>query len=452
MPKTKQKPKRSKHNSQTRYYAGYRAGYNEGLQAGNTRCRTLFEGTSIVIPTFNKVDLLRQCIDSIRQYTDVPYEIIVVDNASTDGTKEYLKSLGRRIRYQIEEYNRGFAGAINKGLMMAHGKTILLLNNDIIVTKNWLSNMLTCLHSDSNIGMVGPSTNFVGGEQQISVTYKTMEEMHAFARQYNVSNPRKWEHTDRLVGFCLLFRRSLLEQTGYLDEGYEVGNFEDDDWVIRVRLQNKVLVIARDTFIHHFGSQSMRELGTQFYEVNQRNQNFYHEKWGRPYELVHQVMQLASHPSLHAVVRTMRSFYPTQMMVKGIGPQLYWVEHGVKHPCHPESGHACPYTRLSQLELRQWPTGGEVSFQHVIAEWNRVAIHPSNIEVVHHNTGVIVEDVHGRLYQLNQMHRHLLLNDYVASQWHLHHRPRQVWTDEQLHPYLEGLPIIAPPQLRNLEL
>ncbi|OPA80162.1 hypothetical protein BVG16_05295 [Paenibacillus selenitireducens] len=449
MPSTK--TKHAKH-TQTRYHAGYEVGYREGLQAGNARYKTLFEGTSIVIPTFNKVDLLRQCLESIRQYTDVPYEIIVVDNASTDGTREYLKSLGRGIRYQIEDFNRGFAGAVNKGLMMAHGKTIVLLNNDIIVTKNWLSNMLACLHSDSNIGLVGPNTNYVGGEQLISVSYKTIEEMHAFAHQYNVSDSGKWQRIDRLVGFCLLFHRSLLEQTGYLDEGYEVGNFEDDDWVIRVRIQNKALVIAGDTFIHHFGSQSMRELGTQFFTVNNRNQDFFHQKWGNPYELVYQAQQLAPRPSLHAEACSIQAFYPTHMIVKGIGPQLYWVEQGMRHPFHAETGHAYPYTQISQLELRQWRKGEEVSFEDVIAKWNRSAMHPSSPEAMQHNTGVIVEDVHGVLYQLNHTYRRRLINAYAASQWHLQSRPRSTWSDEQLNLYIEGFPIIAPPQLRNMEL
>ena len=140
------------------YPVGLEAGYKEGLRSGYEGFSNLFEGTSIIIPSYNQVGYLKQCIESIRENTDLSYEIIVVDNASTDGTADYLRGLGSQVRSRVLETNRGFAGAINVGMMMAKGKTLLLLNNDTLVTKFWLGNMLSCLNSDPMIGMVGPVT------------------------------------------------------------------------------------------------------------------------------------------------------------------------------------------------------------------------------------------------------------------------------------------------------
>ncbi len=93
--------------------------------------------TSIVIVTYNEIGFTRQCLDSIRLLTDEPYEIIVVDNGSTDGTVEYLRAMGD-VRLIENDSNRGFPAAANQGMAVAAGKQVLLLNNDVVVTTGWL--------------------------------------------------------------------------------------------------------------------------------------------------------------------------------------------------------------------------------------------------------------------------------------------------------------------------
>ena len=97
--------------------------------------------TSIVIVTHNQIDYTRQCLDSIARLTDEPYELIVVDNASTDGTVDYLRAKPG-VRLIVNHTNRGFPAAVNQGIAAASGKQILLLNNDVIVTTGWLFRLL----------------------------------------------------------------------------------------------------------------------------------------------------------------------------------------------------------------------------------------------------------------------------------------------------------------------
>ncbi|WP_314590925.1 glycosyltransferase family 2 protein [Paenibacillus terrigena] len=447
MLRTKSRKKRSPNM----YPLGYKNGYLEGRHTGQVEFNHHLEMTSIIIPTYNKVDLLRQCIESIMRYTDAPYEIIVIDNGSTDGTREYLHSLGRAIRRHIDSQNRGFAGAVNIGLMMAKGTSIVILNNDILVTTNWLSNLLRCLHSSEQIAIVGPVTNYISGDQCIEVPYHHVEDMQTFAKHYNRLDPQKWQKTHRLVGFCYLFRRSLLEQTGYFDEGYEVGNFEDDDFVIRVRLQKKDLMIARDTFIHHYGSQSMRALGEQFQVVNRRNEQFFIQKWGNPYELIDYLNQTISE-SRRTVPSTMKDFYPTHMVVKGLSPTLYWIENGMRHPLLAADHHSLAFTSLSQVDIRSYPPGDAIELGEVLSRWHRTAVSLQVENAQVQNTGVIVKDGAGTLYQLNEMERRRVLNANTAMRWHLQERAHTVWTQEELGQYPEGLPIIAPPLFRNPEL
>jgi len=427
------------------YQDGHKTGYEEGMRAGFDGFSTLFEGTSIIIPSYNQVDYLKQCIESISEHTHLPYEIIVVDNASTDGTADFLRKAGSSIRHRILEANRGFAGAVNIGMMMAKGKTMLLLNNDTVVTENWLDNMLDCLNSDPKIGMVGPVTNYISGDQRIEVPYKDVRDMPGFARHFNAKDSGKWQRTDRLTGFCLLFRRELWERTGYLDEGYTIGNYEDDDYNIRVRLQGYSLVIARDTFIHHYGSVSMKELGERFIEVNDHNLQFYMEKWGNPQDLVHLVKKrMHQHqeqtaemlPQLQPGGET--AFFPQHVAVRGVGETLYWIEKGQRRPV--DGFPAIPVIRLSQVDLRRWPVGEGISAEEAAARWHACPLPHEPLP-----NGVIVKASDGGTYVMDEGRRRNVITPAALEAWALHVKPHQlVLSAEELDLLAEGLPVIAP--------
>ena len=132
----------------------------------------------------------------------------------------------------------------------------MLLNNDVVVTRNWLENMLGALHSDESVGAVGCLTNRCSYKQTVPVEYESIEEMHSFAETFNILNPSKWEQRLKLVGFCFLTKREVVENIGMLEELFSPGNYEDDDYSLRIRLAGYKLLLCRDTFIHHYGSVS----------------------------------------------------------------------------------------------------------------------------------------------------------------------------------------------------
>lgn len=236
--------------------------------------------TSIVMLTYNKLAHTQTCIDSIREYTaSGTYELIVVDNHSTDGTVEWLKEQPD-IRSILNSNNEGFPKGCNQGIEIAAGDSILLLNNDTIVTANWLSNLTTCLYSSASVGAVGAVTNNCSYSQSVPVNYKCTAEMHQFAREYNVSDPAKWEERLKLVGFCLLIKRQVIDEVGLLDELFTPGNYEDDDYSLRIRLAGYRLILCRDTFIHHFGSISFKSNNDLFARLLRDNAKKFEAKWG----------------------------------------------------------------------------------------------------------------------------------------------------------------------------
>jgi GT2 family glycosyltransferase/ubiquinone/menaquinone biosynthesis C-methylase UbiE len=236
--------------------------------------------TSIIILTYNKLQYTKECIDSIRKYTaQGTYEIIVVDNASNDGTVEWLKQQKDIISIYNNE-NLGFPKGCNQGIDVATGEYILLLNNDVIVTKHWLSNMRKALDSSEKIGAVSVVSNYCSYYQSIPVTYNTLEEMQSFAEGFNVSDSTKWEDRIKLIGFCMLIKKKVVQEIGYLDECFTPGNFEDDDYSFRIILAGYKLVLCKDTFIHHYGSTSFKDRASEYNQLLNTNKTKFKDKWG----------------------------------------------------------------------------------------------------------------------------------------------------------------------------
>ena len=234
--------------------------------------------TSIIIPSYNGLELLRECVEAIRSYTHEDYEIIVVDNGSEDGTPQYC--LREKIRLISLPKNKGFPAACNLGLKIATGDALLLLNNDIVVTHNWLSNMLNCLYSSERIGIVGPYTNYASGRQQRDSGYTDLSQFHEIAATANMQNPELRMPLNRLVGFCFLFKREVMNKIGLLDEQFTPGHYEDDDYCYRARLAGFELMLAGDVVVHHHGSRSFNKVDKeQLAKLVHKNHKRFLEKW-----------------------------------------------------------------------------------------------------------------------------------------------------------------------------
>lgn len=255
---------------------------------GQKKSKGMIPNTSIIILTYNNLEYTKLCIDSIRKYTEKDtYEIIVVDNHSTDGTVEWLKEQ-KDLRLILNDENYGFPKGCNQGIQIAKGDNdILLLNNDVVVTPNWLTNLKKCLYSNNDIGAVGAITNFCSNYQAIPVTYSNLDEMIHFAEKNNISNKLLWEERLRLVGFCMLIKNKVVKKVGLLDERFSPGNFEDDDYSLRIRKAGYRLMLCKDCFVHHFGSVSFGKISKKYSELLTKNREKFAKKWGfDPYHII----------------------------------------------------------------------------------------------------------------------------------------------------------------------
>ena len=247
--------------------------------------RDSYPRVSIVVITRDNLVFSKLCLESVLANTDYPdYELIVVDNGSGKELLSYLDQLADRfpfIRVVRNETNRGFAAANNQGLALATGDRFVLLNNDTIVPHGWLTRLVRHL-DDPQVGAVGPVTNRVGNEAQIETSYRTYAEFERFAREYTHAHAGERFEIPMLVMFCLAIRRETHERVGPLDEQFQIGMFEDDDYAVRLRSRGYRLVCAEDVFVHHFGGVSLGSLLTsgQFQELLKANRERFRRKWG----------------------------------------------------------------------------------------------------------------------------------------------------------------------------
>ncbi|MBE0447944.1 MAG: glycosyltransferase [Actinobacteria bacterium] len=216
--------------------------------------------TSIIILGNDQLEYTKFCIESIHRYTTPLFELILVDNGSTDGTAEYFDSIvGARVIKN--KTNQGFAKGYNRGIKAAKGDYILLIGNDTIVTGYWLENLIACLESEPSIGIVGPRSNYASGRQFIETSYTTVEDLHRFAGKFNRQGPEEWFEVDTITGLCMLIKREIIDKIGVFDERFSVGSFEGNDFCARAKAAGYRLVCAGNTFIHHLGSRTL--IGSQ---------------------------------------------------------------------------------------------------------------------------------------------------------------------------------------------
>lgn len=434
-----------------RYNLGLKDGYKQGLEAGFESYDTYFEGTSIIIPSCNEVGLVKACIKGIMNHTDLPYEVIVIDNSSTDGIQHYLKQLDGQVRYRILEQNVGYTGAANIGFMMAKGTTILLLSSLVRPTENWLDNMLICLNSDTSIGMVGPVSNSLNGDQRLELHDKDMKDMHGFARRNNVSDAHKWKRTRLLSSSCLLFRRELLAQVGYMDEGFKEAAFREEDYCLRVRLQGYSLVYAGDAFVHQARKGNVAAASDEAESTGSESMSYFTDKWSNASAALNTIAnkqhtrQLDPRKAKGDNERQLGEavFYPQAIAVKGIGETAYWIENHVRRPI--VGLWKGPIIQLSQIDIWRWTVDKEITAEE--ASNKQECIQKDAISSLRHSFACLKAG--GRFYYLEYGKRRPIVSSLAADAWHLNKRPLVELTESELLAIPIGLPIIAPIQLRQ---
>ncbi|MFN7922159.1 MAG: glycosyltransferase [Bryobacteraceae bacterium] len=239
---------------------------------------------SVLVVTHDSAKFLPGFIDAFRRNTTYPnWELIFVDNNSGDSTPALLDRLcagDPRMHVHKVDKNLGFAAGNNLAAWKSRGEYLVLLNADTLVSRGWLGRLMEPLRRDSGVGVTAPVTNFSGNETKIDFRYSGVDEMEDFAGE--LARKRQGITMDLPVVplLCAALSRKTWDAVGGLDERFEVGMFEDDDFCKRVAEANLRIVTAEDCFIHHFGNGSFEQLDPdRSRRIFAENRKKFEEKW-----------------------------------------------------------------------------------------------------------------------------------------------------------------------------
>ena len=232
--------------------------YSAGITASCRRAENPVPAVSIIIPVFNQLQYTRGCLEAIQANTSaVDYDLIVVDNGSSDATAAYLaERQAADSRLQVISYreNRGFSRANNDAAVRSQAEHLLFLNNDTLPQPGWLDEMLLTA-ARPRVGVVGAKLLFPESLTINHAGYVYNREMRVFYPIYHgysadlpaVNKEREYQ---AVLGACLLIKRSLFLQVGmFADFG-----LEDIDLCLKVRAQGRRVIYCPKSVVLHYGS------------------------------------------------------------------------------------------------------------------------------------------------------------------------------------------------------
>ncbi len=234
---------------------------------------------SIIIPVWNKIELTKQCLSSLAAVTtDVTFEVIVVDNGSDDGTKEFLAELKGNVHIIRNEQNLGFAKGCNQGARVARGKYLVFLNNDTVPQSQWLNPLVDEVEMHPEVGVVGSKLLFANGSIQHAgvVFMRSHRSAYHIYRSASSAIPAVNQRREFLAvtAACMLIRREVFEDVSGFDEGF-INGFEDVDLCLKIREKGYHVIYQPRSVLYHLESQTS---GRNSHD--EHNSRLLEERWG----------------------------------------------------------------------------------------------------------------------------------------------------------------------------
>lgn len=241
----------------------------------------------IILPVYGGLHILKPCLKAIKERTDYPYKLIIVDDCSPDHkTKKFLtewQASNPEHSVVFQQKNKGFATSVNRGIRTGNGGYVCILNSDVIVTPNWLTKLVFALEASPDHAIVNPVTNntaLIDIAMHPGLSYLDMN------RGFEAVSSHKYPEI-MPTGFCFMFKRDLITKIGYFDEAYGSYGEESDFWMrtlayaepsgVFPRLK---AVLADDTYLYHERGSSFGALGAeQHMGIRRGGSERFHRLW-----------------------------------------------------------------------------------------------------------------------------------------------------------------------------
>lgn len=251
---------------------------------------------SVIIPTHNRKKMVERLINSILENTYKNVEIIVVDDASNDGTYEYIKEkFGDLENFKIvrNDKNLLLAGSRNRGISLSKGELLFLIDDDNILDKNCIKNLVKVITSDNKIGMVGPVMYYCKDKKRIwwAGTKRNMitSRTYFIGRDLSIPNKEMWETDDFPNAFMI--KKEVIEKVGEFDEKLFIIQYDEADFGMRVRLYGYKCIVVKSAIIYHDISFQDQVRQHHVYDAKRafymgRNRIIFHKKYSSSWQFL----------------------------------------------------------------------------------------------------------------------------------------------------------------------
>jgi O-antigen biosynthesis protein len=248
---------------------------------------------SFVLLCFNKWNLTKQAITTLIESLSPTYfergiELVIVNNGSVDETKFGLIKMEREYKGRLQiktvhlDENIGYPVGINSGLEYCSGEIITIISNDLVFPENWLDGLVRTIENDHTIGVAVPYLTYASGPQHTGASFQSLDEMKVYAENFMESNKNIIYYLNRVIGAVMVFRKKVIDLIGGNDFWFGVGNYDDDDWSLRIRVSGHRLALVGSSFVHHLGSMTYRENSYSYNSALQVNYQKFIKKWKLP--------------------------------------------------------------------------------------------------------------------------------------------------------------------------
>lgn len=222
----------------------------------------------IVIPFHDLIDWTTDCVRSILANSDESVRVILVDNASTESLPDHILC-DPQVDVLANPENLGWAGGVNRGLDEVRAPLAVIMNNDILVPRGWLSTMASAVTQETEIGAVGPLQHkgmHLGADGRVRIfaqapeairksrpgfpVYTDARSYDEFVEMVRKAAPREVVLRSRLAFFCAMFRTEVVREVGPLDPRFLCG-YDDNDYCLRIHESGRTCAVAIDTVLYH---------------------------------------------------------------------------------------------------------------------------------------------------------------------------------------------------------
>lgn len=275
---------------------------------------------SIIIVNWNGIKYINDCITSLLEQSFRDFEILLVDNSSSDGSVEFVERKFPDIRIIRNSTNVGFAEGNNIGIKKSFSKFVALFNPDAVADREWLTNLVTTIQSEDTIGAVSGKIFYLGdqfGKNAVFCTWPKIDPKTAIP--YNFHDDEPAAKVDYLSGAAMLVKRTTIEKVGFLDSKYFM-YFEETDWCARMIRSGYDLVYVPEAIAWHVVSSSISDSDKKIFFMEKNRIRFAVKNFDISYLCIFMLIFLGE--TMFIFIRDIRNktFSRTKIRIKAI----YW--------------------------------------------------------------------------------------------------------------------------------